>query len=116
MHSGFMTLRNTFHTNFIAKYTGNIPVAEDAKREIKRILTIWDNARRVTKERVARDQDEGFLFGKFSIADAWFWPVLWVGNFPFFFYDFLFITLFMGCKVANRGYSAFVHITFPSTT
>ncbi|KAL4776968.1 hypothetical protein BDW60DRAFT_203066 [Aspergillus nidulans var. acristatus] len=77
MHSGFMTLRNTFHTNFIAKYTGNIPVSEDSKREIKRILTIWDNARRVTKERVGRDQDEGFLFGKFSIADAWFWPVLW---------------------------------------
>ncbi|CBF89559.1 uncharacterized protein ANIA_00401 [Aspergillus nidulans FGSC A4] len=49
MHSGFMTLRSTFHTNFIAKYT----------------------------ERVAQDQDEGFLFGKFSIADAWFWPVLW---------------------------------------
>ncbi|EAA66500.1 hypothetical protein AN0401.2 [Aspergillus nidulans FGSC A4] len=65
MHSGFMTLRS------------NIPVSEDAKREIKRVLTIWDNARRVTKERVAQDQDEGFLFGKFSIADAWFWPVLW---------------------------------------
>ncbi|KAL4822057.1 hypothetical protein BDW67DRAFT_150188 [Aspergillus spinulosporus] len=77
MHSGFLTMRSTFHTNFVAKYTGNIPVSENAKREIKRILTIWDNARRVTKERVAQDEDEGFLFGKFSIADAWFWPVLW---------------------------------------
>ncbi|KAL4739762.1 hypothetical protein BDV11DRAFT_186974 [Aspergillus similis] len=77
MHSGFVTMRSTFHTNFIAKYTGDIPVSENAKKEIKRIMTIWDNARRVTKERVAQDQDEGFLFGKFSIADAWFWPVLW---------------------------------------
>lgn len=95
MHSGFMTLRSTFHTNFIAKYTGNIPVSEDAKREIKRVLTIWDNARRVTKERVAQDQDEGFLFGKFSIADAWFWPVLWVGNssFLFFFFPMIFCLL-----------------------
>ena len=25
-----------------------------------------------------QDEDEGFLFGGFSIADAFYWPVLWV--------------------------------------
>ncbi|KAL4941677.1 hypothetical protein BDV06DRAFT_235943 [Aspergillus oleicola] len=77
MHSGFATLRNTYHTNFAARYTGDIPVPEAAKREIKRVLTIWGEARRVTKEKLAQHEDEGYLFGRFSIADAWFWPVLW---------------------------------------
>ncbi|KAF7590970.1 hypothetical protein BBP40_002164 [Aspergillus hancockii] len=79
MHSGFMTLRNTYGTNFLGKYTGNIPVSEQARKEINRLLVIWDNARRTTKARLAElnEKDEGFLFGKFSIADAFFWPVLW---------------------------------------
>ncbi|KAL4959048.1 glutathione S-transferase [Aspergillus stella-maris] len=79
MHSGFATLRNTYHTNFVARYTGNIPVSEAARREIRRVLSIWDNARKVTVERLGQDgdEDEGFLFGRFSIADAWFWPLLW---------------------------------------
>ncbi|KAL4950794.1 hypothetical protein BDW69DRAFT_50967 [Aspergillus filifer] len=77
MHSGFATLRNTYHTNFVAWYTGDIPVSDAAKREVKRVLSIWDTARKVSKERLGQDEDEGFLFGRFSIADAWFWPVLW---------------------------------------
>ncbi|KAL4907357.1 hypothetical protein BDW74DRAFT_149020 [Aspergillus multicolor] len=77
MHSGFGTIRNTFHTNFVARYTGAIPISENARREIRRILMIWDDARRVTRERLSPTEDEGFLFGRFSIADVWFWPVLW---------------------------------------
>ncbi len=26
------------------------------------------------------EKDEGFLFGKFGIVDAFFWPVLWVSD------------------------------------
>lgn len=80
MHSGFSVLRNTFGTNFVARYTGNIPVSEEAKKEISRALSIWDDARKATKVRLAalNEKDEGFLFGGFSIADAFFWPVLWV--------------------------------------
>jgi glutathione S-transferase len=80
MHSGFSVLRNTFGTNFIARYTGNIPVSEEAKKEISRALSIWNDARKATKVRLAAldEKDEGFLFGGFSIADAFFWPVLWV--------------------------------------
>ncbi|BAE64426.1 unnamed protein product [Aspergillus oryzae RIB40] len=79
MHSGFSTLRNNYGTNFIARYTGNVPVSEQAKKEVERLLVIWDNARRTTKARLAElnERDEGFLFGSFSIADAFFWPVLW---------------------------------------
>lgn len=89
MHSGFPTLRNTFHTNFVARYEGLIPGSGSAgaKKEIKRVLRIWDDARRVTVERLgagivgehpSAGEDEGFLFGGFSIADAFYWPVLWV--------------------------------------
>ncbi|KAL3476729.1 hypothetical protein BJX99DRAFT_258063 [Aspergillus californicus] len=81
MHSGFATIRNTFHTNFVARYTlaGAVPVPAGAKKEISRLLVIWDSARRATRERLGenKDEDEGFLFGGFSIADAFFWPVLW---------------------------------------
>ncbi|KAL2785399.1 hypothetical protein BJX66DRAFT_315006 [Aspergillus keveii] len=79
MHSGFSVLRNNFGTNFVARYTGNIPVSEKAKEEISYALTIWNSARKATKARLAElnEADEGFLFGGFSIADAFFWPVLW---------------------------------------
>lgn len=45
-----------------------------------RILAIWDEARKITKKSpaVLGEADEGFLFAGFSIADAFFWPVLWV--------------------------------------
>lgn len=61
----------------MAKYTGKIPVNEKAQKEIERILDVWGNARKVTSERLG-ERDEGFLFGSFGIADAFFWPVLWV--------------------------------------
>jgi glutathione S-transferase len=80
MHSGFQEIRNTYHTNFIAKYTGKIPITEQGKKEIDRILFLWDQSRAKTAQKLKElgEQDEGFLFGKFGIADAFFWPVLWV--------------------------------------
>ncbi|KAK5795936.1 hypothetical protein VI817_005221 [Penicillium citrinum] len=79
MHSGFPALRGTFSTNFIARYTGNIPVPAEARKEVQRMLALWDEARKATKERLSQlgETDDGFLFGGFSIADAFFWPVLW---------------------------------------
>lgn len=79
MHSGFSELRNTYHTNFLAQYTGDIPITEQGAKDIKRMLTLWGEARLKTASRL-RDLgeiDEGYLFGSFSIADAFFWPVLW---------------------------------------
>jgi len=79
MHSGFTELR-TFDSNFVAKYTGNIPITAHGLRDIKRILVLWDSARKMTVTRMKEvgEVDEGFLFGSFGIADTFFWPVLWV--------------------------------------
>jgi glutathione S-transferase len=80
MHSGFWELRNTYHTNVLAKYTGKIPITEQGQRDIDRVLVLWDQSRTKTAQKLRElgEQDEGFLFGKFGIADSFFWPVLWV--------------------------------------
>jgi hypothetical protein len=84
MHAGFTEMRNTYGCNFLGHYSGPIPINEKAKKEIERMLTLWSDARRFTVERLKmvgkEDEDEGFLFGKFGIADSFFWPVLWVGS------------------------------------
>lgn len=86
MHSGFTTLRDEFATNFIARYqfTGEVPMSEKAKGECKEMVKLWSSSRAATVERLKalgkEDDDEGFLFGKFGIADAFFWPVLWVSK------------------------------------
>jgi glutathione S-transferase len=81
-HGGFSELRNTYHTNFVAKYTGVIPITEKGRQEIERVLTLLGDARSNTIRRLKElgKPDAGYLFGDFSIADAFFWPVLWVCN------------------------------------
>lgn len=80
MHSGFSELRNTCPGNFVAKYTGNVPVSEKARQEAERALSLWHQARTKTAQRLKElgEEDEGYLFGKFGIADAFYWPLLWV--------------------------------------
>lgn len=80
MHSGFSNLRSIYHTNFVARYTGNVPISEPALKDVQRLLALWGESRKATKARlsVLGEADDGFLFGGFSIADAFFWPVLWV--------------------------------------
>ncbi|RFU34684.1 hypothetical protein B7463_g1656, partial [Scytalidium lignicola] len=79
MHSGFSVIRNTYHTNFIAKYTGKIPITEQGTKEIERMLKLWGDSRKRTIGilKASGEEDEGYLFGSFGIADAFFWPVLW---------------------------------------
>ncbi|KAF2808310.1 putative glutathione S transferase [Mytilinidion resinicola] len=81
MHSGFVAMRNEFSANFIAKYEGAIPISDAARKNVKRVLEIWGNARRKTIERAneggSKVKDEGYLCGEFGIVDAFFWPVLW---------------------------------------
>lgn len=79
MHSGFSAIRSSFCTNFLARYTGKIPISDEAQKEIEKMLMLWGKSRQAAKERLSAlgEADEGFLFGKFSIADAFFWPVLW---------------------------------------
>lgn len=88
MHSGFTALRNEFATNFIARYefAGEVPISEQARAECEKMVRLWGESRAATVERLKalgrEHDDEGFLFGKFGIADAFFWPVLWVSRFP----------------------------------
>ena len=57
-----------------------MPVSEKARKEVERLLVIWDEARRVTMGVLGDGdgKDGGWLFGEFGIADIYFWPVLWV--------------------------------------
>ncbi|KAI0836358.1 hypothetical protein F5Y06DRAFT_273992 [Hypoxylon sp. FL0890] len=79
MHSGFSVIRNTYASNFLGKYTGNVPISDAAAKEIRKMVELWSKARADTKKRLQElgEEDGGFLFGSFSIADAFFWPVLW---------------------------------------
>jgi glutathione S-transferase len=83
MHSGFFVMRNTYDTNFVAKYTGKVPITEEGRRDVERVLRLWGESRLKTIKRLGElgEKDEGFLFGGFGIADAFFWPVLWVRDF-----------------------------------
>ncbi|KAI5853642.1 putative glutathione S transferase [Durotheca rogersii] len=82
MHAGFSALRDACATDFVGRYTGAgiaAAVGPAAAREARQLVTLWSRARAQTRERLQRlgAADDGFLFGGFSIADAFFWPVLW---------------------------------------
>lgn len=69
MHSGFRHLRNAMPMNFRAR---NRQVSQEPglQRDIDRISTLWRQARQLSG-------DQGpWLLGRFSIADAFFAPVV----------------------------------------
>ena len=69
MHSGFQSLRNTMSMNIRARYPGK-GRSPDTDRDIARIVEIWTGCR-------SRYGAGGaLLFGAFSIADAFFAPVV----------------------------------------
>lgn len=68
MHSGFMDFRKEFPMNCKAKVK-KAP-SQAAQNNVERILDIWRDARRKYRN------DGEFLLGKFSIADAFFAPVI----------------------------------------
>ena len=82
MHSGFNEIRSTYHSSFVSMYTGNVPITGQAMKEIRRVLVIWNQARLLTIRRLREsgEIDQGFLFGAFGIADAFYWPMLWVSR------------------------------------
>ncbi|HEY9380155.1 MAG TPA: glutathione S-transferase family protein [Burkholderiales bacterium] len=70
MHSGFGALRQALPMNCRTHYPARV-WPEDVQRDIERVLAIWSDCR-------ARDGAGGpFLFGRFSIADAMYAPVVW---------------------------------------
>jgi glutathione S-transferase len=68
MHSGFGGLRNAMSMNIKASVPGRGRTA-DAQADIGRICEIWENC-------LARFGHHKFLFGEFSIADAFYAPVV----------------------------------------
>jgi glutathione S-transferase len=68
MHSGFMGLRSEMPMNIRARRV--VKPSKSAKRDIRRIDAIWTDCR-------ARYASEGdWLFGRFSIADCMYAPVV----------------------------------------
>ncbi len=69
MHSGFPDLRQQLPMDFVRKLP--LPELRDATRaQIARIIAAWTDAL------VRHGSDGGFLFGKFSIADCMYAPVV----------------------------------------
>jgi glutathione S-transferase len=69
MYSGFLALRNQMPMNCRASYPGK-GMTPEVQKDIDRITTIW----RTCRETYGRNGD--FLFGRFTIADAVYAPVM----------------------------------------
>ncbi len=68
MHSGFIGLRSAMPMNIREKFSGQGHTAQ-AQGDIGRICEIWEDC-------LAQFGHHEFLFGEFSIADAFFAPVV----------------------------------------
>jgi glutathione S-transferase len=68
MHSGFSGLRAAMWMNIRASFPGKGRTPE-AQADIGRICEIWEDC-------LAKAGPHGYLFGEFSIADAYFAPVV----------------------------------------
>ncbi|WP_159875024.1 glutathione S-transferase family protein [Aquitalea denitrificans] len=70
MHAGFQALRSELPMDVCSDHAGFVPSAA-AQADINRIISLWDSLRQ-------QYQGNGpFLFGHFTIADAFFAPVVW---------------------------------------
>jgi glutathione S-transferase len=69
MHSGFADVRKALSMDIAARHP-TPPLDDAAQAQIARIVTIWEGA-------LARfGKEGGFLFGPFTIADAFYAPVV----------------------------------------
>jgi glutathione S-transferase len=73
MHSGFQALRGAMPMNIRSRYPGK-GLNEKSRKDIDRIVDIWAACRRQYGE--MSGSGGGMLFGRFSIADAFFAPVV----------------------------------------
>jgi len=69
MHSGFQALRGAMPMNIRSRHPGKGMSAE-SQRDIDRIVALWSSCR----ERFGKEGP--LLFGRFSIADAYYAPVV----------------------------------------
>jgi len=71
LHSGFPALRAHLPMNVRSSFP-NRGVTPEVQGEINRVMAIWRDCRKRFGERAKGD----FLFGRFSIADATFAPIV----------------------------------------
>jgi glutathione S-transferase len=69
MHSGFQALRGAMPMNIRSRYSGK-GLTPESRRDIDRVVALWASCR----ERFGRDGS--LLFGRFSVADAYYAPVV----------------------------------------
>jgi glutathione S-transferase len=69
MHSGFQALRSRMPMNIRSRYPGK-GLTPESKKDIDRVVELWTDCR----ERFGGAGN--FLFGRFSIADAFYAPVV----------------------------------------
>jgi glutathione S-transferase len=72
MHAGFADLRNNMPMNIRASFAGK-GLTTGVRADIERITSLWRDCRK--RFAGATPDDPGFLFGKFTAADAMFAPV-----------------------------------------
>ncbi len=68
MHSGFAALRQALPMK-LARKPGPVPLSEQVRQEIRRILTMWEQLRGSHKSAGP------YLFGTFTLADCMYLPV-----------------------------------------
>lgn len=67
MHSGFTTLRGDCPMNLRQAYSG-VPISDALQADLDRLDAIWGQA-------LGADRDGPWLFGRYTMADAFFAPV-----------------------------------------
>ncbi len=76
MHSGFGSLRSAMSMDVVGRFRRRAP-SHETQADIDRVLAIWDECRRRFGATATGEDAGPFLFGRFSIADAMFAPVVW---------------------------------------
>lgn len=73
MHSGFMAMRGEMHMNCSA-HQRQLGITEACAKDVAAVQILWQQCRDLTQQLGV--PDSGYLFGEFSIADAFFAPVV----------------------------------------
>jgi glutathione S-transferase len=81
MHGGFPAVRAGLPMNVRARAARTPPLSDEARSQIARIAALWSDCRKRSAQAAERNPDGSaasgpFLFGRFSIADAMYAPVV----------------------------------------
>ena len=76
MHSGLIAMRSELHMNCSANKRV-ISISKACRRDLDKVADLWQSCMELTAQMEGINQggNKGYLFGEFSIADAFFAPV-----------------------------------------